>query len=160
MVSVTWLSPPHFPTLSLCPHFFLLDASYFMFQQALGFTHLCNFHLIFIFIFGSFLRCPLGIPSYHLYLTNSHPSFITHPGCHLLWKPSQRVGTQRIQLWVLLYRMPLLPVLNYNYLLSEYLLCPTSSVFGFLKGKKCGIHLCLPHHCPTLSPIIVPNLRI
>lgn len=65
-----------------------------------------------------------------------------------------------LQLWVLLYPMPLLPVLNYNYLLSEYLLCLTSSILELLKGKKCGIHLCLSHHCLTIPPITVPGLRI
>lgn len=41
-----------------------------------------------------------------------------------------------LQPWILLYLMPLLPALNYNYLLSEYLLCSISLVLGFLRVRN------------------------
>lgn len=55
------------------------------------------------------------------------------------------------QLWVLLYTLTLLPALNYNYLLSENFLCPSSAGFGFLKGEKYDIHFYLPHHYPDTA---------
>lgn len=149
------LTSPHSPIPSLCPHFFLLDASYFMFQQPLGTTHFCNFHLVFFF-WWLFMMVSLGYPfTISIWL----PSILYNPpwmSPFLDTIPDNPPPRWLIlQLWVLLYPMPLLPVLNYNYLLSEYLLCPTSSILERLKGKKCGIHLCL-----SIPPITVPGLRI
>lgn len=142
---MTWRPLPSPPLLStLTSLSLMLD---FMFQQLLRPTYLRNFPLIFC---CGFLWCPssLGYGPYHLNLTNSRSPFVTRCGGPLLWKPSihHHPPSRRLLLqpWALLYPEPLLPCLDYSYLLSKYLFCPTSSGFGLLKDKKCDIIFVLP----------------
>ena len=124
--SLTW--PPSCLTPSLSPHCFVPKASHFIFQQLLGPTHFCDFPLIFFFFWWLFMMSSLSYPSYHLWLflcILCNPPWMSPPPEAVLDNPPPR------QL-VLLFALPRLPALNYNYLLSEKPLCPSSSLFEFL----------------------------
>lgn len=121
------LTHPHFPTPSLYRHFILRDTSYLIFQQLLGSTRFCNFHPIFIFLVA-FYDGLSGIPfllSLFDWMSLSLEAISDNlPPRWLVLQP-----------WILLYPSPWLPALNYNYLLSEYLLC-SISVLGFLRVRN------------------------
>lgn len=123
------LTPPHFPAPSLYPHFFLRDTSYLMFQRLLGSTLFCNFCLIFFFFLVVFYDVLSGIP-----FLPSLFDWMSPPLEAISDNPPPRWLV--LQPWILLYLMPLLPALNYNYLLSEYLLCSISLVLDFLMVRN------------------------